>query len=110
MSPRISSDRYVRTGLALSYSGLGRAHVALAKAHDTSGATKQREWGEAHDWYQKSSSVWTDKNKRGEVENTERKDEEATGQGMKRCNRALADRLGLRWDFLTPISRPGNSE
>jgi non-specific serine/threonine protein kinase/serine/threonine-protein kinase len=90
LSARDAGDRYVRTGLALSYSGLGRAHSALAAGHHLSKIARQDEWRQARAWYQKGLSVWAEKNRRGEVESAERYDQRRTEQGMERCNRALA--------------------
>jgi len=89
MSPHTSGDRYIRTGLALSYSGLGRAYADLASARGISGTARRTEWRQARDWYEKGLSVWSDKNKRGEVERWEHEDENRAAEGLERCNRAL---------------------
>ncbi len=65
------SNRYVRTGLAQSYSGIGELFLSLASAKDRSASQKIRDWMEAHTLCQKSLAVWNEKEKRGELESGE---------------------------------------
>jgi eukaryotic-like serine/threonine-protein kinase len=71
MSPRTSSNRYLRTGLANAYSGLGEAYSAMAKAENSSRNLRQQYWREAHSACQMSLSLWNDKAKRGELASDE---------------------------------------
>jgi tetratricopeptide (TPR) repeat protein len=89
MSPQTASDRNIRTGLATSYCELGQAHAALAAIHNAAAARK-REWREARLWYRKSSSIWKDKRRRGEVESSELNDERKATDGISQSEAALA--------------------
>jgi non-specific serine/threonine protein kinase/serine/threonine-protein kinase len=71
MSPRTSSNRYPRTGLANAYSGLADAYSALASAKDLPRNQSRAYWQEAHSACEKSLSLWNDKEKRGELESGE---------------------------------------
>ncbi len=68
----VSSNRYVRTGLAESYSGLGDLYTSLANAQNLSSSLRIEDWKEARTLCQKSLAVWIDKQKREELESDER--------------------------------------
>jgi hypothetical protein len=72
MSPRTASNRYLRTGLADAYSGLGGAYSILAAAGNVRADQKRQYWEEARSSCQKSLALWNDKQKRGELESNER--------------------------------------
>jgi len=71
MSPRTASNRYLRTGLAEAYSGLGEAYSILAGRKNLSQAERQEYWQEVHSSCQKSLALWKDKEKRGELDSGE---------------------------------------
>ena len=71
MSPRTASNRYLRTGLAEAYSGLGDAYSILAAAGNVKADQKREYWEEARSSCQKSLALWNDKEKRGELESDE---------------------------------------
>jgi eukaryotic-like serine/threonine-protein kinase len=89
MSPASSSNRYIRSGLAGSYSGLGDAYSALAAQPHTSTSLALERWRDAHAWYEKSNAVWIDKEKRGELESDERSESRMVMQSLAKCNMAL---------------------
>ena len=70
MSPQTTTNRYIRTGLAQAYSGLGDAYSALA-AKGTSATQARQVWQQAHSACQQSLSIWQDKQKHGELESGE---------------------------------------
>jgi tetratricopeptide (TPR) repeat protein len=72
MSPRTTSNRYPRTGLAQSYSGLGDVYLALAGGKHLAPNQKREYWQEARTSCQKSLALWEEKEKRGEMESGER--------------------------------------
>jgi tetratricopeptide (TPR) repeat protein len=67
-----SSNRYARTGLAQSYSGMGDLYASLASAKNIPPSRQVEDWKEARTSCQKSLTVWSDKEKRGELESGER--------------------------------------
>ncbi len=89
MSPGASINRYIRTGLAAAYSGLGDAFSALAAQPRTSPDQARDHWREARAWYEKSIAVWTDKDKRGELESDERDESRLVVQSIAKCDSAL---------------------
>ena len=89
LSPDASSNRYTRTGLAGSFSGLGDAYSALATEPRTSPNLAQQRQREACAWYEKSSAVWSDKDKRRELESDERAESRLVTQAVAKCNSAL---------------------
>lgn len=89
MSPEASGDRYIRTGLAGAYSGLGDAYFALAAAPRTSPDLARERWIEARGWYEKSSAVWREKDKRQELESDEREESRRVVQAIARCDSAF---------------------
>jgi len=91
MSPRISSNRYLRTGLADAYSGLGETYSILASSKNSSAAEKRAYWEEAHSSCQKSLALWKDKEKRGELESGE----SASLPKVSQCVAACEIRLGI---------------
>jgi eukaryotic-like serine/threonine-protein kinase len=74
MSPRTASDHYLRSGLADAYSGLGGAYSILATGKSIPASQKREYWEEARTACQKSLALWTDKQKRGELESGEREE------------------------------------
>ena len=72
MSPRTASDHYLRSGLADAYSGLGGAYSILAASKGISSDQEREYWEESRSACQKSLVLWTDKQKRGELESGER--------------------------------------
>ena len=72
MSPGTASNRYIRTGLADAYSGLGEAYSTLAARKNLSPVERQAYWQDVHSSCQKSLALWKDKERRGELENGER--------------------------------------
>jgi eukaryotic-like serine/threonine-protein kinase len=74
MSPRTTSNRYPRSGLADAYSGLGQAYSILAVEKNIPRDQKRQYWENAHSSCQKSLAIWSDKQKRGEMENGEREE------------------------------------
>jgi tetratricopeptide (TPR) repeat protein len=67
-----SGNRYARTGLAGSYSGMGDLYASLAGGKDITPARQVEYWKQARTSCQKSLAVWNDKQKRGELESSER--------------------------------------
>jgi tetratricopeptide (TPR) repeat protein len=88
MSPD-SGNRYVRTGLASSYSGLGGAYSALAAKRTLSTSERQKNWREARSSYEKSLGVWNEKVKRAEMENDEREDQDIAKANIAKCDAVL---------------------
>ncbi len=74
MSPRTASSRYLRSGLADAYSGLGGAYSILATSKHMPSQKNIEYWREARASCQKSLALWDDKQKRGELESVERED------------------------------------
>jgi len=89
MAPSTSSNRYRRSGLASAYSGMGNAYSALATKPRTSASQARERWLAARAWYEKSKALWTDKNKRGELESDERADLDTVVQAIAKCDSAL---------------------
>ena len=91
MSPETTGSRYVRSGLADAYSGLGESYLELAKSNVS--ATQRREyWEQARSSCHKSLALWDDKQKRGELESNE-KESAAT---VSQCIATSETRLGHR--------------
>jgi hypothetical protein len=84
-----SKNRYVRTGLADSYFGLGKTYEAWASQPKRSPVKKRESWLEARSWFQKSSAVWADKERLGEIEISEREDVAKVAQGLAQCEAKL---------------------
>jgi tetratricopeptide (TPR) repeat protein len=80
MSPRTTSDRYLRTGLAQAYSGLGEAYSVLATGKQVAPNPQREYWEEARAACQKSLALWREKEKRGELESGERTEPSQTAQ------------------------------
>ena len=74
MKPDTSSDRYVRTGLAGTYLGLGDAYTTLAKDKTVSASRQRQYWQDAHAACGKSLVWWKEKEQRHEMESGERAD------------------------------------
>jgi eukaryotic-like serine/threonine-protein kinase len=72
MSPATSGSRYIRTGLASAYSGLGEAYSEMAKGKNAAPTQRRQYWEEARNSCQKSLALWKDKEKRGELESGEK--------------------------------------
>ena len=88
MSPQ-TGNRYVRTGLANSYTGLGGAYLAWAGDQNLSSGERQEKWREARSWYERSLGVWNEKAKRAELENDEREEAQIATANIAKCNLAL---------------------
>ncbi|HTS37880.1 MAG TPA: protein kinase [Candidatus Solibacter sp.] len=71
LSPRTTANRYVRSGLAEAYEDLGRAYSGLAMKPRTAGAQRQEYWQEAKSACQKSLVVWSEKERRRELQSGE---------------------------------------
>jgi tetratricopeptide (TPR) repeat protein len=85
-----SKNRYVLSGLADSYEGLGRANTALALNRKDPPAEQTRRWREARRFYQDSQSIWLKMRNQGALA---REDAEKLGPisaQIAQCNRALA--------------------
>ena len=85
-----SKNRYVLSGLADSYEGLGRANTALARNQRDSPAEQMRHWREARTFYQESQSIWLKMREQGALA---REDAEKLGPisaQITQCNAALA--------------------
>jgi len=80
-----SGNRYTRTGLAGSLSGLGDAYSALAAEPHTSAKVARDRRHEACAWYEKSRAIWADKDKRHELESDERADSRLVMQAIAKC-------------------------
>jgi tetratricopeptide (TPR) repeat protein len=89
LSPTTSGNRYVRTGLANSYSGLGRAYAALATGKHVSAHDRSERWREARSSYEKALLLWIDKGKRAELEDAERKEAGIAAANIARCDAEL---------------------
>jgi len=99
MSPSTSKNRYVRTGLAESYFGLGRTCATWAVQPKRSASERLEFWQEARSWFQKSSAVWAEKERLGEIESSERDDMAKVAQSLAQCDAELrtnkTTRLGI---------------
>ena len=89
MSPRTTSSRYPRTGLANAYSGLGAAYRALAIGKNRPADENRAAWQEVRSSCQKSLALWADKEKRGELENAERQEPALVAQCVAQSELAL---------------------
>jgi non-specific serine/threonine protein kinase/serine/threonine-protein kinase len=87
MSPDTASNRYVRTGYAAANSTMGNACTSLA-GH-LSRAQAAAKWREARSWYEKSLAVWTNKEKRNELESDERDERQQVLTQIARCDAEL---------------------
>jgi tetratricopeptide (TPR) repeat protein len=76
----VSSNRYVRSGLAESYSGMGDLYTALATGKNTPPSRQLEYWKDARSSCQKSLTIWDDKEKRGELESGEREESAAVAE------------------------------
>jgi eukaryotic-like serine/threonine-protein kinase len=88
LSPE-TGNRYVRTGLASSFSGLGAAYSAWAVKEDLPARQSRSRWTEARSWYEKSLAMWNVKAKRGELESDERSEAQTVTADIARCDLAL---------------------
>jgi non-specific serine/threonine protein kinase/serine/threonine-protein kinase len=98
MSPQTSSNRYLRSGLANAYSALGEAHSALAVAPGASAAQRRAEWTKARSACEKSLALWTDKEKRGELENGERGESAGAARCVSKSEAGLDERTARQRD------------
>ena len=85
----ISSNRFARSGLAQSYSGLGDLYTTLASSKNTIPNQRLEYWKDARSSCQKSLAVWNDKEKRGELESGEREESAAVAQCVARSKANL---------------------
>jgi tetratricopeptide (TPR) repeat protein len=93
LSPSTSRNRYVRTGLANSYSGLGRAYIALANQKHISALDRRKRWHEARSFFEKALLLWIDKEKRAELESDERTEAQMAAGNIARCDAELGNTL-----------------
>lgn len=91
MSPVTSRNRYVRTGLAQTYSGLGDTYLAMAQEKRRSSVATHRNWQTARDWYDKSVRLWREKQTRGELDNDERSELQEITSALARCDAFLGN-------------------
>lgn len=89
MSPTTASDRYVRSGLADAYSGLGSAYSILAADKGVPPNQKREYWEESRSSCQKSLALWNDKEKRRELESGEREESSRVAQCVARAEEHL---------------------
>jgi non-specific serine/threonine protein kinase/serine/threonine-protein kinase len=90
MSPRTEGSRYPRSGLAEAYSGVGDAESALAGGKGLSADQRREYWAQAHAAYQKSLTLWNDKEKRGELESGEHDERALVAQHVAESERHIA--------------------
>jgi tetratricopeptide (TPR) repeat protein len=90
MSPRTEGNRYPRSGLAEAYSGLGDADSLRAADKGFSGQQRREYWAQAHAAYQKSLTLWSDKDKRGELESGEHGSRALVAQRIAESERHIA--------------------
>jgi non-specific serine/threonine protein kinase/serine/threonine-protein kinase len=95
MSPRTTSNRYPRSGLADAYSGLGQAYSILAIEKNTTRDEKRQYWENSRSSCQKSLALWDDKQKRGEMESGEREEPAKVAQCVT-ASEAELGRLGSK--------------
>jgi serine/threonine protein kinase/tetratricopeptide (TPR) repeat protein len=88
-----ADNRYVRSGLAQCYFGLGLAYAALAAEARISPAERTERWQEARSWAQRSLNIWVEKRDRRAMESLEREMPERVARQIAECDTALA-RLG----------------
>ncbi len=89
LSPSTTKDRYIRSGLAGAYSGLGDAYLAWAKDAHTPARLRKRRVLQARAWFEKSSVLWQDKGRRGELESEELSSIQAASKSIAQCDAAL---------------------
>jgi tetratricopeptide (TPR) repeat protein len=90
MSAQTISNRYPRTGLARAYSGLAATYSVMASGKDVSRTQARAYLQEAHSDCEKSVTLWSEKEKRGELESGERRMQEGAAQ----CVTEIAAKLG----------------
>jgi non-specific serine/threonine protein kinase/serine/threonine-protein kinase len=95
LSPSTSRNRYVRTGLANSYSGLGRAYMALAAQKHMSPLDRRKRLREARSFFEKALLIWIDKEKRAELESDERTEPQVAAGNIGRCDSELGNPRSL---------------
>ena len=79
-----------RSGLAEAYSGVGDAGSALAGGKGLSADQRREYWAQAHAAYQKSLTLWNDKEKRGELESGEHDERALVAQHVAESERHIA--------------------
>jgi tetratricopeptide (TPR) repeat protein len=85
MSPRTTGSRYVRTGLAQTYSGMGSAYSALAARADIPAIKKREYWKQARASCEKSLALWNQKEKLGELESGETGEAQKVAECIAKC-------------------------
>jgi eukaryotic-like serine/threonine-protein kinase len=88
-SPRTTGSRYLRTGLAETYYGLGTAYSALAERVDTPMLKKRELWKEARNSCEKSLALWNQKQQLRELESGERGEARKVLNCIAKCDSAL---------------------
>ena len=89
MAPATSGNRYIRSGLADSYAGLGKAYSALATVENTSENRRLEYWRKARSSCATSLGLWQDKTQRGELESSERDEARRLSQCVAQCDSHL---------------------
>jgi tetratricopeptide (TPR) repeat protein len=89
-----SSNRYVRTGLAQTYSGLGDVYSSLANGKNISPSQQIEDWEKARTLCRKSLALWNDKTNRGELESGERDDAARVAQCIAGAEGHLKEAVG----------------
>ena len=74
MSPQTASNRYLRSGLADAYAGLGSAYLSVATRKHVPANEARAAREEARSSCRKSLALWTDKEQRGELQSGEREE------------------------------------
>jgi len=85
-----SKNRYVLSGLADSYEGLGRANTALARNQKDSHAEQIKHWREARRFYQDSESIWLKMRAQGALAREDAVKLGPISAQITQCNAALA--------------------
>jgi eukaryotic-like serine/threonine-protein kinase len=83
-------NRYVLSGLADSYEGLGRANAALARNQKDSPPEQIRHWREARRFYQDSQSIWLKMRAQGALAREDAQKLGPISAQITQCNAALA--------------------
>lgn len=85
-----AKDRYVSSGIALSYLELGLAYSRLARDPKLPRESQLERLAEARSWYQKSSHLWGEKKSQGPLDYYEDEEAQEAAQGLAQSDGALA--------------------
>lgn len=89
MSPRTSSNHYLRSGLADSYSEMGAAYSELATGKNLPASQRHEYWREARSFCEKSLAIWQLKQKLGELESGETDEPGLVAKCIAKCDAQL---------------------